>query len=33
MIAMQKIMAIESPLGIFLFISEWVVTALLPVLF
>jgi len=23
----------ESPLGIFLFISEWVVTALLPALF
>jgi len=23
----------ESPLGIFLFVSEWVVTALLPALF
>jgi hypothetical protein len=26
-------MAKESPLGIFFFISEWVATALLPVLF
>jgi hypothetical protein len=26
-------MARESPLGIFLFVFEWVVTALLPVLF
>jgi hypothetical protein len=26
-------MAIQSPLGIFLFVSEWVVTALLPALF
>jgi len=26
-------MAEESPPGIFLFVSEWVVTALLPVLF
>jgi hypothetical protein len=26
-------MARESPLGIFLFVSEWVVTALLPALF
>jgi len=26
-------MAQESPPGIFLFVSEWVVTALLPVLF
>jgi hypothetical protein len=26
-------MAKESPLGIFLFVFEWVVTALLPVLF
>ena len=26
-------MAKESPLGIFFFVSEWVVTALLPALF
>ena len=29
----KRVMAKESPLGIFLFVSEWVVTALLPVLF
>jgi len=29
----KRVMAKESPLGIFLFVSEWVVTAFLPVLF
>jgi hypothetical protein len=29
----KRVMARESPLGIFLFVSEWVVIALLPALF
>jgi len=33
MIAVQNVMAKDSPLGIFLFVSEWVVTGLLPAFF
>jgi len=29
----KRVMAEESPPGIFLFVSEWVVTVLLPALF
>jgi hypothetical protein len=29
----KRVMAKDSPLGIFLFVSEWVVTVLLPALF